>query len=203
MVAVTLVIATIVLSCKGDLPATESIQTKEFPTQIIDNMSFQQTSSGIVVLRVYAKKMERYTNSKEPYDYFPEGINVKAFTKDGALETEMRANSAKHKTASNNEVWEGYGNVVVNNYVKGERMVTDTLYWNRLTKKIYTHCIVRLTSPDLFMQGIGMESDDMARNATILKPFDSYAIVERDSLEAPYIDSINFIGPFLPKLKVK
>jgi len=203
MVAVTLVIATIVLSCKGNLPVTGKIQANELPSQEINNMSFQQTSAGIVVLRVYAKKMERYTNTSEPYDFFPEGINVKVYTKEGALETEMRANSAKHKTASSNEIWEGYGNVVVNNYIKGEKMVTDTLYWNRMTKKIYTHCLVKLTSQDIFMQGMGMESDDMARNAVILKPFDSYAIVQRDSLETPYIDSVNFIGPFLPKLKVK
>jgi len=161
-------------------------------------MYFQQTENGVVVLRVFAKKMERYTNAKEPYEYFPEGINVKAFTRDGALETEIRANAAKHKTAANNEVWEAYGNVVINNYMKGEEMVTDTLYWNRLTKKIYTHCVVKLKSPDVFMQGIGMESDEMARNAVILNPFDSYAVVVKDSLEMPYIDSVNFIGPLLP-----
>jgi hypothetical protein len=48
------------------------------------------------------------------------------------------------------------------------------------------------------MQGIGMESDEMARNAVILNPFDSYAVVVKDSLEMPYIDSVNFIGPLLP-----
>ncbi len=197
-VAATFVVATLVLSCKSDIPAADPISAEEFPTQIVDNMYFQQTENGVVVLRVFAKKMERYTNAKEPYEYFTAGINVKAFTRDGALETEIRANAAKHKTAANNEVWEAYGNVVINNYMKGEEMVTDTLYWNRLTKKIYTHCVVKLKSPDVFMQGIGMESDEMARNAVILNPFDSYAVVVKDSLEMPYIDSVNFIGPLLP-----
>lgn len=94
-----------------------------------------------------------------------------------------------------------YGNVVINNYIKGEKMVTDTLYWDRINKKIYTKCLVKLTTPDLFMQGYGMESDDMARNAEILQPFDSYAVVSRDSLAIPYIDSVNFIGPFPRKKK--
>jgi hypothetical protein len=49
----------------------------------------------------------------------------------------------------------------------------------------------------MFMQGYGMESDDMARNAVIEKPFDSYAIVSRDSTEISYIDTANFIGPRL------
>lgn len=201
LVAVTFVIATIVLSCKEQIPVTVSIDSDKFPTQIIEKMSFQQTSASKVVLRVEAPKMERFTQVKEPYDNFPKGINVKAYTWDGRLETEIRANFAKHIHASAEEIWVANGNVVVNNYIKGEKMVTDTLYWDRINKKIYTHCWVKLTTPDFFMQGYGMESDDMARNAIILKPFDSYAIVARDSLEVPYIDSINFIGPFPRKKK--
>ncbi len=199
MVAITFVIATIVLSCKENLPATDSLISESVPSQIIENMSVQQTDAGIVVLRVEAPLMERFTDIKDPYDNFPSGINVKVFTREGLLETEMRANKAVHKSAATEDIWEAYGNVVVNNYIKGETMVTDTLFWNYLTKKIYTHCWVKLTTPDLFMQGYGMESDDMARNAIILKPFDSYAVVARDSLEIPYIDTINFIGPLIPK----
>jgi hypothetical protein len=47
----------------------------------------------------------------------------------------------------------------------------------------------------MFMQGYGMESDEMARNAVIDNPFNSYAIVSRDSTETGYIDTANFIGP--------
>ena len=78
-------------------------------------------------------------------------------------------------------------------------METDTLFWDRKNQRIYTHTMVKLTTPDLFMQGFGMESDEMARNAKILKPFDSYAVVERDSLEVPYIDTVNFIGPLFKR----
>ena len=201
MVAVTIVVATLFLSCKEDLPVTDSINAKAFPTQIIDSMSVQQTDAGIVVLRVVAPRMERFTQLKEPYDNFPQGINVKAFTKEGLLETEIRSNFAKHINGTDKEIWEAYGNVVINNYLNGQKMVTDTLYWDRNNKKIYTNCYVILTDPDGYMQGYGMESDDMARNATILRPFNSYAIIARDSLELPYIDSTNFIGPLLPKKK--
>lgn len=201
MVAVTFVVATIILSCKENLPATNSVDAGVFPSQTIENMSVQQTDGGIVVLRIVAPVMERFTNGKEPYDNFPKGLNVKAFTKEGLLETEIKADFAKHTNVPAQEIWEAHGNVVVNNYIKGEKMVTDTLYWDRVNKKIFTKCWVKLTTPDLFMQGYGMESDDKARNAIILRPFDSYAIVERDSLEVPYIDSINFVGPIILKKK--
>ena len=198
-VAVTLVIATVVFSCKDDLPTTGSLIREEHPSQVVENMSFQQTSSGVMVLWVTSPRLERYTEGKDPYDKFPEGINVKAYTQEGDLETEITSLYARHKTASDNEIWEAYGDVVVRNYLKGETMETDTLYWDRKNKKIYTHTFVKLTTPDMFMQGFGMESDEMARNAIILQPFDSYAVVARDSLEMPYIDSVNLIGPILPK----
>jgi len=41
-----------------------------------------------------------------------------------------------------------------------------------------------------------MESDELARNAIILKPFDSYSII-KDSAEVLYIDTVNFVGPIL------
>ena len=40
-----------------------------------------------------------------------------------------------------------------------------------------------------------MHSDEMARNARILKPFDSYGIVGNDSTKLPYVDTVNFVGP--------
>ena len=48
------------------------------------------------------------------------------------------------------------------------------------------------------MQGYGMRSDEMGRNAIILKPFDSYGIMREDSTKVR-IDSANFIGPLLKK----
>jgi hypothetical protein len=53
-------------------------------------------------------------------------------------------------------------------------------------------------SPDGFMQGYGMESDQRARSTILFKPFNNYAIVVKDSTQV-LIDSVNFIGPFQKK----
>ena len=50
-------------------------------------------------------------------------------------------------------------------------------------------------SPAGYMQGFGMRSDDMARNAIIQRPFNSYGVVEQDSTKV-VLDSVNFVGPF-------
>ena len=47
------------------------------------------------------------------------------------------------------------------------------------------------------MQGVGMESDEMARNAVLLNPFDGYAVINNDSTKVSYVDSANFIGPLV------
>ena len=44
------------------------------------------------------------------------------------------------------------------------------------------------------MQGYGLDSDERARNANILNPFDSYGIIRSDSSKV-YVDTVNFIGP--------
>jgi hypothetical protein len=51
-------------------------------------------------------------------------------------------------------------------------------------------------SPDGFMQGYGMESDQRARNTVIKKPFNSYAFVEESEKQ---VDSVNLVGPVVPR----
>ena len=116
---------------------------------------------------------------------------------DENVETEIIADHARHLTYKDGrETWEAIGNVVVRNLINQEVMETDTLYWDQEHEKIYTHCYVRMYSPDGFMQGYGMESDQRARNSIIYNPFNSYGILEQE--EPVLLDSVNFIGP-LPK----
>ena len=79
-----------------------------------------------------------------------------------------------------------------------ETMETDTLYWDRGKKEIFTDCYVRLFSNDGFMQGYGMRSDEMARDVVLYKPFNSFAVVVQDTTKV-IIDSVNFVGPLLKK----
>ena len=194
-VAVTFVIATLLFSCKGDIPIGDS-GVESLPDQTVENMALKQHSKGSVVFMVTAPLLERYTEAETPYDLFPKGILLRGYTSEELLETMIVADYARNiKNRGLEGIWEAYGNVVIDNFIKGEKMETDTLYWDRDTHTIYTHRPVKLTTPDMFMQGYGMESDEMARNVKILRPYDSYAIVKRDSLEVPYRDTINFIGP--------
>ena len=199
MMATAMAVAFIVYSCKGKLGEAEALNLAETPVQIVEDMFMQQTENGMVKMRAESPRMEKYEKDTLQYELFPAGFFVYAFDESGKLETEIVADNARHmKYKDGRETWEAYGNVVVKNLINQEVMETDTLYWNQETEMIYTHCYVRIISPDGFAQGYGMEADQRARSYTLFNNFNNYAFVVKDSTEV-LIDSVNFIGPFPKK----
>ena len=199
MMATALAVAFIVYSCKGKLSEAEALNLAETPVQIVEDMFMQQTENGMVKMRAESPRMEKYEKDTLQYELFPAGFFVYAFDESGKLETEIVADNARHmKFEDGRETWEAFGNVVVKNLINQEVMETDTLYWDQKNEKIYTHCYVRMYSPDGFMQGYGMESDQRASSTILFNNFNNYAIVVKDSTQV-LIDSVNFIGPFQKK----
>ena len=199
MIATAAAVAFVVYSCKGKLAEAEVLNLAETPVQVVDDMFMQQTENGMVKMRAEAPRMEKYEKDSLDYELFPEGFFVYGCDETGKLETEIVADNARHqKFEDGRESWEAFGNVVVKNLINQEVMETDTLYWDQKNEKIYTHCYVRMYSPDGFMQGYGMESDQRARSTILFNNFNNYAIVVKDSTQV-LIDSVNFIGPFQKK----
>ena len=199
MIATAAAVAFVVYSCKGKLAEAEDIQLTETPVQTVDDMFIVQSENSLLQMRAKAPLMERYERDTLSYELFPKGIYVYGYTEDGLLETEITADNARHLSYDDGrESWEAFGNVVVKNLINQETMETDTLYWDQKNERIYTHCYVRMYSPDGFAQGYGMESDQRARDTELFNPFNNYAIMGQDSTKV-VIDSVNFIGPLQKK----
>lgn len=200
MVATAIAVAFVVFSCKGKLSEAKDISLSDAPSQIIENVFAAQSEDGILQMRMEAQLMERYDNDSTTYELFPEGFYVYGYTDVGELETLIRSDKAKHikNKKTNAESWEAFGNVLIENVLKMQSMESDTIYWDREKHEIYTDCYVKMYSDDGFMQGIGLRSDERARNAIILKPFNSYGVVVKDSTKV-VIDTLNFIGPLQKK----
>lgn len=200
MTATALAVAFIVFSCKSKLDEAERIDLSTTPLQVVDSMTMIQTKTGKIEMRVITGEMQRFENDSLSYEFFPDGLWVYAYTDDEVLESTIVSDEASHeknkKTGA--EIWKAFGNVVIRNIVNQETMETDTIYWDQSAKEIYTDCYVRMYSPDGFMQGYGMRSDERARNSIINRPFNNFARVVKDSTEV-IIDSVNFIGPLLPR----
>ena len=199
MIATAAAVAFVVYSCKGKLEMTGTVDMESTPVQTVDDMFVVQTENGLLKMRMESPLMERYQTDSLSYELFPKGIAVFGYNEEGLLETELTSDNARHLSYEDGrESWEAYGNVVVKNIINQEVMETDTLYWDRKNERLYTHCYVKLHSPDGFMQGFGMESDQRARESIIKRPFNSFGYVNQDTT-AVKSDSANFIGPLLKK----
>lgn len=200
MLAITLVAASIVVSCNR-IDEAEQLDLGKTPTQRMYDMFAVQTQNGAVSMRVESELMEHYDTDSLSLDTFPRGLSVFGYTADGLLESVIVADNARHivpKRKDRDEIWEAFGNVILHNVIEQETMETDTIYWDQAKKEIYTDCYVKLYSRQGFLQGFGMRSDDHVRNSILYRPFDGYGRVVQDST-AVIIDSVNFIGPFPKK----
>ena len=200
MTATASAVAFIVYSCQSRIKESDNLNFDQVPSQTVNNMFVVQSENGLLQMRMEADKMERYENDSLSYEIFPEGFAVFGYNEDGLLETEITSDAARHEKVKNQdkETWAAFGNVVVKNIIKQQRMETDTLYWDRKNERIYTDCYVKMYSPDGFMQGYGMESDQRGRNAAIFNNFDNYLRIVKDTTDTQ-LDSANFIGPLIKK----
>jgi LPS export ABC transporter protein LptC len=199
MSATALAVAFVIYSCKGKLGEAMELKLDETPVQTVRDMFIVQSENGKLKMRAAADLMEKYERGTLSYELYPEGFSVYGYNEEGLLETEIVSDNARHlKYKDGRETWEAFGNVVVKNLIKQETIETDTLYWDQENERIYTHCYVKIYSPDGFMQGYGMESDQRARDHILFRPFNSYGIVVQDTTEV-VLDTVNFIGPLLKK----
>ena len=199
--ATALAVAFVVYSCKGNLSEAEKLNLDKIPLQTVDDMFYVSTENGRLKMRIESPRMEVYEHDTISYDLFPKGVRFFGYAEDGALETTIVSDQARHDkklAGKDKEVWSAFGHVVIRNILKQETMETDTLYWDREAEEIWTDCYIKMTSPSGMLQGYGMRSDEMARNAILLSPFDNEFVVEKDSTVV-VIDSVNFIGPMLKK----
>ena len=201
MLAITFVVASIVVSCQGKIGVADKLDLSKTPTQRSYDVFAVQTNSGRVSMRMESSLMEHYDTDSTYLDVFPNGISVFGYTDEGLLESIIVADEARHivpRDRSKDEIWEAFGNVILHNVIEQETMETDTVYWDEGKKELYTDCYVKLYSRQGFLQGFGMRSDDHVRNSILYRPFDGYGLVVQDST-AVFIDSVNFIGPFPKK----
>ncbi|MGM9774874.1 MAG: LPS export ABC transporter periplasmic protein LptC [Candidatus Egerieousia sp.] len=194
-----------VTSCSKKTEIGKETDMTKVARQVVDGLYAIQTTNGSNSMRMEAKRMEKYEHDSLSYELFPKGFDVYGYNENGDLETHIHSRQAKHTTVrkGNKETWAAFGDVVILNFIKGQKLLTDTLYWNQSEHKIYTDCLVKMSSPRGYMQGIGMESDEMARNAVLQKPFDSFTRLGADSVVNTYIDTVNVVGPVMRVKKGK
>jgi hypothetical protein len=115
-----------------------------------DDVLLSETLNLNVVLSQYgqakqiaqAPRMLQFSGKEGKYTTFPDGIYVESFTDSLVLESTIAAKFAKMKDGRD-EFYSAYDSVVVTNYLNSTKIITDTLYWDRVNGKISNSCFTK------------------------------------------------------------
>jgi len=190
------------VGCK-ETPKAQPVDFETTPVQSVRGMQVAEYQKADLNMEMRCRAMDTYNYEKDSVnivkEVYTDGFEVYVYNEDGLLESQLIANEAHHIMRDREEEWLAFGNVNILNHIKGERIITDTVWWDKKQEQIYTNCYVVMTSPKGKLQGYGLRSDQRANQSTILKPFDSFGRVVSDSTKF-YIDTVNFVGP-MPRIK--
>lgn len=162
MVALSVMGSAILLfSCESHEAADAAASEETMMTEYSENLSIVESKNGRRSYHFVTPLVEGYSLAREPYREFRKGVKITTY-KDDSLSTVDAVLTANYAIYyENRKLWEAKGNVVV---VKsdGKNLYTQQLFWNQLTKKIYSNVdskIVQNDGRDVFI-GEGFESDE-------------------------------------------
>lgn len=152
------VLASAIVSCRESVDP-EALIVYDGPINSATNIIMVQSDSAILRSEIMASKQLEFLSGDIE---FPEGIEIKFFTKEGQLETTMRADRGYFIRKEN--LYRGEGNVQIQNLLKDQKLQTEEIFWDQPGKKIYTEKFVTIQDKQTLFNGTGMEADDNFRN---------------------------------------
>jgi len=143
---------------------------------IVNEIETIYSDSGCVKVILTAPKLLRFENKENPYDEYPEGLDVKFF--DTGFNTTGTLTCEYAKYLVNENIWDARKNVEAINLNTGEQLNTEQLFWDIEKELIYSDAFVRITTQDEVLYGNGFESNQDFSTWKILNPKGSFNINE-------------------------
>lgn len=152
--------AILLFSCENDSQADPASEEGRM-TEYSEDLSVVESKNGRRAYHFVTPLVEGYMQAREPYREFRKGVKITTYKDDSltTVDAVLTANYAIYY--EKRQLWEAKGNVVVEKS-DGKTLYTQQLFWNLLTKKIYSNVdskIVQSEGRDVFI-GEGFESDE-------------------------------------------
>ena len=163
------------VACNSDQPqyvAKFKDRTK-VPGMFTDSVTMLISDSGVIRYRVTSEVWKIYDKAAEPYWYYPKKVYFEKFNDSLRTESLVQCDTAKYFTRR--KMWELRKNVVIVN-LSGDRFETSLLYWDQLTRRIYSDSFIRIEQGDQVMRGYGFESNEQLTVYTIKKPTGDFPV---------------------------
>ena len=159
MVALLLVGSAILLfSCKSETRRVEE-SLDAIKTEESENLTIIMSENGRKSYIFTTPLLEGYMLGRDPYREFRKGISITTY-KDDSLTTENAVLVANYAIYyEKRKLWEAKGDVVITKH-DGTRVYTQQLFWNSVTKRIYSNVDTKLVTATDEVIGEGFESDE-------------------------------------------
>lgn len=158
--------AALVSSCENDLKKVREISANEVDTvaQRTTGLDLIMSDSTKVEIHLTAPLMVEY-QIKKPYKIMPKGVKIDYYDRGtGQFAGDIIADTGIQREKE--KLIEFHGNVLATN-AKGETFKSNELFWDQVTKRVYSNKPVQATlSGGNVMNGNSFESDDKLLNPT-------------------------------------
>lgn len=154
--------AILLCSCAEKKSGGEESPYEGLMTEYSTNRTITATENGKKKYEFFTPLLEGYTAGKEPYREFRKGVRISTYKADSAnvVDVTLTANYAIYY--ENRKLWEAKGDVVVRKS-DGKELYTEQLFWNAITKKIYSNVDSKIVQPDGVFFVSSFESDEEFR----------------------------------------
>ena len=168
LVAAAAMSTTVTTSCKDDssLDTADVDTAVVIPTMLTRDVETLISDSGVPRYRIVTPIWYVYDEVEEPYWRFPEGLNLDKYDNFFRTEATVRADSAIY--LKRKQTWQLDGNVSISN-VMNEKFLTQQLFWDQRTHKLYSDSFIHIERTDRVLEGYGFESNEQLTRYTIKK----------------------------------
>lgn len=141
------------------------------PVMTIDNLNISYSDSGRVTVKMSTAKQMKMQNEDEIY---PKAVYINFIDKAGVEYSSLRGDSGSYSKVKN--LYTLKGNVFFFNRTMQQSLATEELFWNPLTKKIYSDKKVKIKTPKDNLVAVGMEANQDFSKYSIRKPKGSFMV---------------------------
>ena len=164
--------ATLLFSC-GDSGESQRYDYESIMTERSENRTITMTENGKRSYSFYAPLIEGYSLAQNPYQKFDKGIKMTTYTSDSLSLVDATITADNAIYYDKQKLWEAKNNVEIVKFNRkdGDTVVTDKtivltdqLYWDARTKKIYSNVKTKVLQADGWHEGVGFEADEDLKN---------------------------------------
>lgn len=169
MAIVAAAVAATCLSCEkerqsfvpnaGDGEITPTMATADVSTFISD--------SGYTRYHITTDLWQMFEDAPEPFWKFPDGLHLEQYDETMQPAANVRCDSAIY--LSRKRLWQLDGHVVMVN-VEQDSFLTQQLFWDQNTQKVYSDSFIHIVRTDRIIEGYGFESNQNMTAYTVLRP---------------------------------